>query len=92
MKKYIEKSSYFKVEILKNENSAIVLKSLPVLKYAKPFSKENFVDVIHLLGGIDVGIYIDETANAMKQHRLHLFILSGKLFEHGFDKRTPARV
>lgn len=50
-KKYIEKSSYFKVEILEDEKYAIVLKSLPVPKDVKTFSKEEFVEVIHSLVG-----------------------------------------
>ena len=50
-KNYIEKSSYFKVEILEDEKYAIVLKSLPVPKDVKTFSKEEFVEVIHSLLG-----------------------------------------
>ncbi len=50
-KNYIEKSSYFKVEILEDEKYAIVLKSLPVPKDVKTFSKEEFVEVMHTLVG-----------------------------------------
>lgn len=50
-KNYIEKSSYFKVEILENEKYAIVLKSLPTPKNIKTFTKEEFVEVVHSLLG-----------------------------------------
>ena len=50
-KNYIEKSSYFKVEVLENEKYALVLKSLPVPKDVKTFSKEEFVEVMHTLVG-----------------------------------------
>ena len=50
-KHYIEATSYFKVEVLKNGEYAIVLKTLPVPNDVKTFSKEEFVEVIHSLVG-----------------------------------------
>lgn len=51
LKNYVEKSSYFKVEVLENGKYVICLKSLPVPKDAKTFSKEEFVETIHKLVG-----------------------------------------
>ena len=50
-KNYIEKTSYFKVKVLKNERYAISLKGLPTPKNIKTFSKEEFVETIHGLVG-----------------------------------------
>lgn len=54
-KNYIEKSSYFKVEISSdekgNERYAISLKGLPAPQNIKSFSKEEFVETIHKLVG-----------------------------------------